>query len=226
MAIAVDNKTSSETTAAGTSLTFSHTCTGSDLILFVIAATSNTNSSPNGITSATYNGVAMTKSAGNWGPSNGSAAVFYLINPATGAHNVVVNRSGFGTQTFGATAISYTGVAQASPIDGSVDSRTGVSSGDSGSVTTTQTADWGIMYVIDRTSGSPSASTNSTDVGQVSTNLNGTRIFDSRGVTGGFPTGTANMSFTLTGSHTWALIMTCFKDANPPVNNGNFLMFI
>lgn len=112
MAIAFDAKTAA-TTNVLTSLTYSHTCTGSDRILFV---TATGNQGPTATMSATYNGVSMTAI----GPSIDSIGtgvptyVWYLVNPASGANNVVVTSSVIGIST---SAISYTGVAQTSPID-------------------------------------------------------------------------------------------------------------
>jgi len=85
MAIAFDATTDGGNTTA-TSLTYSHTCTGSNRILFVsvIGAIGSDN-----VTGATYAGAAMTlvdKQA-----SARSTYLFYLIAPATGANNVVVS---------------------------------------------------------------------------------------------------------------------------------------
>lgn len=56
MAIAFDATTTSSLGSAVTSITFSHTCTGSNRILFVCTA----NNGGANVTGVTYNGVAMT----------------------------------------------------------------------------------------------------------------------------------------------------------------------
>lgn len=112
MAIAFDAATSA-TTNSSTSLTYSHTCTGTDRFL-VVTATGN--QGPTATVSATYNGVSMTAI----GPSTDSVGTgvptyfFYLVNPASGANNIVVTSNVNGIAT---SASSYTGVDQTSPID-------------------------------------------------------------------------------------------------------------
>lgn len=70
---------------SSTSLTYSHTCSGNRRFLFVLASAQNAGS----ITGVTYNGVAMTflnsLRSGTYGE------VYYLINPASGTHNVVIS---------------------------------------------------------------------------------------------------------------------------------------
>ena len=83
---AVSNATGNEVS----SLTWSHTCSGSDRVLVVGISIANTS---NSITGVTYNGVAMTKA------SAGTASIapdqiteiYYLANPATEANNIVAS---------------------------------------------------------------------------------------------------------------------------------------
>lgn len=108
MAIAFDAKTDKQQGAA-TSLTFSHTCTGSNLILFVGAQTGD-NLLLDQVTGITYNSVAMTRACiQNAVPSNSAHYLYYLLNPSTGANNVVISVTG-GSQTIRGMATSYTGV--------------------------------------------------------------------------------------------------------------------
>ena len=95
MAIAFDAAARTDAGANQTTATVSHTCTGSDRILFVQAIS---NDDGDTVTGVTYNGVAMTKIGSSVGvPPAGSSSNFlsmwYLIAPATGANNVVVTRS-------------------------------------------------------------------------------------------------------------------------------------
>ncbi len=108
MAIARDS-TGSGTNGGSSPTTFSHTCTGSNLILFVGVRTDVA------VTGVTYAGVAMTKL--NEISNGGIASFWYLINPSTGANNVVVTGAGAGYQQ--CAAVSYTGVKQSSFPDAS-----------------------------------------------------------------------------------------------------------
>lgn len=106
MAIAVDATSSGQITSAGTTLTISHTCTGSDLVLVVSVITS-AGSDPS---SVTYNSVAMTKAVGD----TTTTSIWYLANPATGANNVVVTHGS--SVKMGAGCISFTGANTSAPI--------------------------------------------------------------------------------------------------------------
>src|SRR3990167_9665452 len=109
MAIAFDAATNGGNVVPGTSLTYSHTCTGSDLLLFVEVRENV--AAPTHITGITYNSVALASIATN---ANGDASelisLWYLAGPATGAHDVVVTAGS--STTFTSAAISYTGCAQ------------------------------------------------------------------------------------------------------------------
>jgi hypothetical protein len=108
MAIAFDSSAS----GAGTStspLVFSHTCTGSNLILFVSIGWG-----ANSVTAVTYNGVALTKIAGQAQTGVSGTDLYYLINPATGANNVSISFSSSGLQ---AVSASYTGAKQSGQPD-------------------------------------------------------------------------------------------------------------
>ena len=123
MAISFDASSSGSTT--DTSLTFSHTCTGSNLILFISARTNNNAT----VTGITYNSVAMTRIAtGTVNPiSSRYVTLFYLLSPATGAHDIVISLSG--SDSVGGHGLSYTGALQSGVPDASdTTSVTGTSS--------------------------------------------------------------------------------------------------
>lgn len=92
---------------AGTSLTFSHTCTGDERLLHVGFVWST---GDDDVVSVTYNGVAMTLVAKNLTGMN--RYLYRLIAPAAGTHDVVITTTG-GHTIFGG-AESYTGADQTS----------------------------------------------------------------------------------------------------------------
>jgi hypothetical protein len=113
MAIAFDTTSK----AAGdnvSSLSWSHTCTGSDRVLFVSYHSHKVNNRT--VSSITYNGVGLTQVSGAQA-QNGTryVDVWYLINPASGSNTVLVTLSG-GELNCGALASSYTGVDQTMAI--------------------------------------------------------------------------------------------------------------
>lgn len=113
MAIAFDaDDGSSDTGGAATSLTYSHTCSGTDRILFVSVGL-NTNG--DNVTGVTYNGVAMTQIATATANASNRSYLYYLINPATGSNNVVVSL-GSASNVYSSSA-SYTGAKQSTQPD-------------------------------------------------------------------------------------------------------------
>lgn len=119
MAIAWDANSSSGAQGTSTSYSFNHTCTGSNLILFVGVAVRQ--GSFYNASAITYNGVSMTKirhddnGAGN---SRGSD-LFYLLNPATGTNSIAVTISGSGGSFSNSDAhgVSFTGAQQSGVPD-------------------------------------------------------------------------------------------------------------
>ncbi len=97
--------------SSNTVLTFSHTSpTGSSNTCIVVAVTSETVTPPSGVT---YNLVAMTK-VGERDLGSGSASLWRLVAPATGANNVVVTFAG--SHNIAAGAQSYANVHQTTPF--------------------------------------------------------------------------------------------------------------
>lgn len=90
-------------------LTISHTCTGSNLVLFLLMAYDTTASGFINPT-ATYNGVAMTRITENTLASTRQGyAAFYLINPSTGTHNIVTTHSSGSPTTVIGSGFSFKG---------------------------------------------------------------------------------------------------------------------
>lgn len=110
MAIAYDTSVSGGFTNSGTSLTWSHTCTGSNGVLLVTVVG---DTATDVVTGATYNGVAMTLIGHIQGGSGGSLTrytyLFGLIGPATGANTVAVSASS--AIYMAGMSSSYTGVS-------------------------------------------------------------------------------------------------------------------
>lgn len=134
MAIARD-ATSQGNVNPGTSLTVSHVCTGSNLLLLVHVLTNNTNEAI--ITGVTYNGVSMTKIKTQVSETTLRYGYIYgLLAPSTGANNVVVSASS--SSVIGAQCVSYTGVKQSGLPDASNSNNT---AGDSWTESITTIAD-------------------------------------------------------------------------------------
>jgi len=142
MAIAVD--ASSKGTGGSTaSRTWSHTCTGTDLILVVgvdIRGNGNT------CTGVTYNGVSMTEVGTSQVVSTlyyDKAQMFYLLNPDTGTHDVIAT---YGSANYqGTTAVSYTGVSQVSQPDASTDNSATTTATKTTTLTTVADNCWTIL---------------------------------------------------------------------------------
>ncbi len=136
MAVAFDavGPSSAGTAASGTSLSWSHTCTGSNLVLVVGVAIGIIGDSGKSA-SATYNGVAMT-SAGvvhSGAGTDGFVQMFYLAGPATGANTVAITITGGSVDITGGS-VSFTGAHQTTPLI-NIATNTGVGTTASVSVT-------------------------------------------------------------------------------------------
>lgn len=105
------NAVSSGSAAGAASLTFSHTVTGTNVVLYCGVGFENSTFTMG----LTYNGVSMTSIAYiNGADGNKTLEVFRLIAPATGAHNVVVTVTG-GTEDFAVGCISFSAANQTTP---------------------------------------------------------------------------------------------------------------
>ena len=123
-----------------TTISWSHTCSGSNRLLTVGVGV-GFGTSDNTL-AVTYNGVAMT-SAGRVmsnGQNDGFVELFYLVAPATGANTVQVTCSASKDLTGGST--SFNGVDQTTPI-----SNTTTNYGSSAAPTITIASNYGDMVV-------------------------------------------------------------------------------
>lgn len=186
MAIAFDAATN-PALANSTSLTYSHTCTGSDRILYVSVMMRNMT-----ITGVTYNGVSMTEIGsrvliGN----NDYLAHYYLIAPATGANNVVVSGSASNIIISGAT--SYTGCAQSSQPDANNNRAVTTTSTLTTSLTTVADNSWAVLSARGNSTGNTTAGTGTTQ----RANTNGyMQMYDGNGAV--TPAGSTSLNTTQT----------------------------
>lgn len=111
MAIAYDSDSEG---AVGADPSWSHTCTGNDRLLVVVAGRPT-----DVVVGITYNGEAMTQITETTypGATYVGLSLWYLVNPASGSNTIAVDSDG--NDNVGAIAISYTGVDQTNPIDSS-----------------------------------------------------------------------------------------------------------
>jgi len=112
VAIALDVKTSA--TGSGATLSWSHTCTGSNLAL-VVDVGSYDGASGNRVSTVTYNGVALTRLAEVTGAAFDNSSLWGLKNPATGANTITVTFVGTVGSAIGGGQ-SFTGVDQTTPF--------------------------------------------------------------------------------------------------------------
>lgn len=202
MAIAVDATSQGQSVAGSTSYTLSHTCSGSDRILWVQVGNSTANDT---ITGVTYGGTAMTlvKKAG--GSSSGKYwnYLYYLVAPATGANNIVASASS-GSYII-VRGVSYTGASQTGVPDSSPDATTN-STTTSDTLSTTTVADncWILMAVAGQRAISASTGSNYR-IGDANTQW---QIFDTNGAKS--PAGSYSMSVTYAAAVWEVCIMASF----------------
>jgi len=218
MAIAFD-AVNSGASGTGATLTRTHTCTGSDLTLWVSAVCNLANS----ITGCTYNGVAMTQiGTGLVDGAGNTNHLFYLINPATGTNNVVLSQSGSNSINF--ISDSYTGCGQVTQPDSSNTNSTGSNS----SLTTSTTVIASNCWLIESgAAGTGCASVNTSQSlrGQQNAGSGGSRvtngIVDSNATVG---TGSQSLDFNTDGNGNHPLTVIIASIAPVIINtNSNFL---
>lgn len=119
MAIAFDAASNNTGAQTVTSVSWTHTCTGTgtDGILVIIAGEGNSGGGAVDISSATYNSAGATAITSFSVTDSNFVRVegFYQLLPATGAHTVQVNYASTVEQAC-AGSVSYTGVNQSTPF--------------------------------------------------------------------------------------------------------------
>jgi hypothetical protein len=209
MAIAFD-AVSESWTNSGTSLTWSHTCSGSDRILWVSVMTLSTRT----VTGVTYNGVSLTSLTRSSGSQ--PMQLWYLIAPATGANNIVVSINSTASFIY-TSAASYTGVNQSSQPDAQ---NTNNTTGTSITTTLTTVADnsWSILGARNDATGITSAGTNSTQ--RASGSVGTVQLYDSNAP----KTPAGSFSMTVTNSSS-AATTTAMASFSPAVANNGFQLW-
>jgi hypothetical protein len=205
MAIAFDTATDGGN-VVGTA-TFAHTCSGSDRFLVVAGGFFGT-----GTGTATYNGVSMTQVvSGNMYTNTGNLVMFFLANPASGSHNVVVTPTNSGDNTV-FCASSYTGAIQSS----SNADATATNTGDSGSATVSVTTSADNCWVIGswRNSGTTSTAGSGTTIEVV----NASGASSSMGIcdnnTAKTPAGSVTLTVGTNTSNKWGMVGASFAPAS------------
>lgn len=187
MAIAFDTAVDGGVTT-GTSLTWSHTCTGSDRSLRV--GVRGTTSPSNNITGITYAGVALTKIAESNNTAERWVSLWELLNPASGANNVVVSSSP--SDVIIGLSASYTGVS--ATYDATTTATGSATASLACSVTPIADNCW-VQGVWGNGAGAPSAGTGATE--RISTS-NGLGLYDNNAAI--TPAAATSMTVTSAGS--------------------------
>lgn len=222
MAVALDTTTEFSSSlgniggANPATATWSHTCTGSNLVLIVLLGIQGGASA--NFLGVTYNTVTMTQLT-----TQGDIAVYYLFNPPTGAHNIVASFNDSGSLPIAAMAGSYTGV---NPSFDSFHPSTGASSSTFAASTTVVAANCWTLAIASTASVNTQLGVGSgTTKRQVVFNNGNTASYifgDSNGTVG---TGSQNLNFTAGAASTWNGIMLSLAPLSAIVNS-NFLMFM
>ena len=122
MAISLDSTSNSGVLATVSSNTYSHTCTGSNLVLIVTVETRGgiVGDADVPVSGITYAGAALTKARSDYNDNNfrTGSEIWYKVNPATGVNNIITTWTGT-VEHAGVIAISLTGVDQTNPIGAS-----------------------------------------------------------------------------------------------------------
>lgn len=217
MAIAFDAATGPTKTVAGAPnpLTFVHTCTGTNLILFV--GVTDQSGVTNNITSVTYNGVSATKiDEQQNGVGDGDTYLYYLIAPATGLNTLSVTRTNTANDMI-IYAASYTGAKQSGQPDAS---SKGASTG-TASQAVTSIADncWAVLCWYSR--GDTSSAGSGTTLRTNATNQGG--MFDNN--TAKTPAGSITLNVTQGGAESNSRVMASFAPF-VVVNNARLLTLL
>lgn len=209
------------TQSAGTSLTYSHTVgVGADRILFVginfFAA-----DAADDITGVTYAGVAMTQITKQSiiGTNQQWSYLYYLVNPTSGANNVVINKTS--TDDIRSNSASYAGASQLAQPDASITDVETAATTISQSLTTIADNCWVVSFAMNSAT---------TIVAGTGTTARANQTFCAIGDNNAAktPPGSVSMQWTNGGSSTgWTMIMASIlpKEAEPASTSANPMFF-
>lgn len=219
MAIAYDAVTATGSTAGSSTKTFSHTCSGSDRLLLVVAGCHTATADISGVT---YNGVAMTQvGADQTDSANGRLTVWSLIAPASGANNVVITATAVDTISYG--AISFNGAKQTSNPDSNTAGTESVTTSYSVTATAPTTDEAAVMFGYAMSGGSLTGGTNTTIASQPEVTYHGT--FIARTTSPQAASGSLTLNVTSASQTFKGVIVTLAPVASATVNSA-FFMFM
>ena len=195
---------SSAKVSSSSSLSWSHTCSGSERLLVVGTNSGDLSPGDRPVSSITYNSVNLTKVRSD-DSGNGRSEIWYLVNPASGVNTIQVNYAGTNVNVQ-AGAVSLNGVDQSSPLDAH-NGATGSSSSPSVSVTTIADNAWVLDALL--VDNSPTITVGSGQTQRWSQNNTNSR---GRGSTEGpkTPAGSVTMSWSLSSSRSWRISAAAF----------------
>lgn len=196
MAIATDATSTGDQGTPGTSFSVSHTCTGSDLLLWV--GILDDGGSGN-ITGVTYDSVSMTKIDETQHTGSQFISLWYLINPSTGANDIT--STGTSSSSPSIRGSSYTGAQQSGVPDDTATVTAATRTTTTGTVTTVADNAWTLM--LGRAGATMSAGSGTTI--RVGTGA-GPMLFDSNAAI--TPAGSSSLIFTNSSSTTDAIIVS------------------
>ena len=214
MAIAFDSAVNAQIQNPGTSLTFSHTCSGSDRILYVMAFTRS-----DVTTGVTYGGVAMSQVGTTITEGTDRYSIWQLIAPATGANNVVIT-GGASTSLVIGCSQSYNGAKQSSQPDNNTQQGPTTTATLTSTLTTVADNCWTALFARASSDGITSAGTGTT---QRSTTAGLVQGYDSNGAI--TPAGSTSLQTTQTSQST-THFMVSIAPAVAAATNSNFFQFM
>lgn len=210
MAISWDAKTDGSNTSTGTTLTWSHISTGTNLIGFVGI---QSDFASDNITGVTWGGTSMTLVAKDQRGGNSRwTYLFYILGQSTGSQTIIATSNASGKYIEGGS-VSYTGVNQSGQPDAS--SHAGATSA-SPSLAVTSVADncWAIEWII--TGGGALVAGSQPLRLSINSGAGMSNFYDTNGVV--HPAGTTTFNPTISGTpNTYAAIAATFKPVSGTV---------
>lgn len=209
---------------SGTSLTYSHTTGSGSNRALIVDVTLYADASQT-VSTVTYNGASLSLITSCTAATGGvRVEQWYMVAPATGTADVVVTPSAT-TPAIASTASSYTGVNQSTPL-GTCATATGTSTGPTVDVTSASTD-----LVVDALGFWGSGGSVSPTVGAGQTFRDDDffqhafgRFYNAVSTEAGATTVT--ISWTIDGSHNWALVGTPLKQASGGGGSASRLMLL